>query len=140
MPDDSIPIGRWGKDHWSTFAYIAHWCAEYGARGFAPAEKRHRGQMRADAARHPALAHHMAVLIGPCPPTRLRDGEISGHDDYDCASDAEAAGLIRWAGTGVNPVFFMTDAGLEVAAGLRAHKTRGGNFGDFVCRPVEATL
>jgi hypothetical protein len=46
-------------------------------------------------------------------PTRLRnDVELSDHDDWDCLDDAEAAGLIESAGTGINPTYKLT-AGLS---------------------------
>lgn len=124
----AIPISRWGKDHWSTFAFVAHWCVEYGARGFDISSRRHRRQMRVDAELHPHLAH----IDGECPATRLAGGEeVSEHDDYTCIDDMEAAGLVRWEGTGFHPIIFMTSAGLEVAAALNAHKTRGGSFATF---------
>jgi hypothetical protein len=89
--------------------------------------------MRVDPRIHPALAHSIAGVVadGGEFPTRLADGVVSGHDDYSCVKDAEAAGLIEWRGTGINPVLYMTDAGLRVAAKLAEHKTRGGSFGNF---------
>lgn len=126
-----VPPEQWGKDHWSTFAYIAHWCVQYGEKGFAVSGRRHRRQMRVDSEIHPFLAH----LPGHCPPTILRAGTRERHDDYSCADDMEAAGLIRWEGTGANPVFYMTDLGLEVAAALNAHKTEGGTFATFHFEP-----
>ncbi len=50
---------------------------------------------------------------------------------YVSAEDAGAAGLLKWEGTGMHPIFVLTDKGKAVAARLRAHKGAGGNFADF---------
>lgn len=128
--DESIPVERWGKDHWSTFAFVAYWCAESGG-GFDIKSQVER--MRCDPGRHPEHAN-TANRLSPETryPTRLRDGEkLEAHDDWDCVEDAIAAGLVEDKGSGWFPLLFMSDAGLEMAAKLTAHKTKGGNFGDF---------
>lgn len=132
MADSGVKIEDWGRDHWSTFGFVAHWCMEYGNQGFSIADK--RANMRTDADLHP---HFVYERLGPHGhakyPTRLRDGlKLADHDDWSCVDDMEAAGLIRDEGTGIRPVIFMTDEGLEVAAQLNEHKTRGGNWGNFV--------
>lgn len=126
-----IPLQRWGKDHWSTFAFVAHWCAEYGSQGFAVASPRHRRQMRVDADIHPGLAHSLEIAGARRYPTRLNDGtEVERHDDYSCVEDMEAEGLVEWGGTGLNPVLRMTARGLTAAGVVATHKTEGGQFGD----------
>lgn len=130
-----IDLIRWGRDHWSTFAYIAHWCQEYGANGFPVASDRHRRQMRVDPKIHPGLAWAMPidgeVADGGEYPTRLNDGvEVRGHDDYSCVEDMGREGLVEWKGTGISPIFRLTERGLEAHLIVAAHKTEGGNFGD----------
>lgn len=128
---EGVPVSCWGKDHWSTLAFVAHWCAEHGAAGFDISQKRQ--QMRCDPKRHLAQSH--IAWKEDCP-TILRQGlRLPEHDDWDCLDDAEEAGLILLCGTGAFPVVFMTDTGLELAARLVAHKTRGGSFGDFEVAP-----
>ncbi len=122
-----IPMDYWGKDHWSTFAFVAHWCAEAGEDGFDIELKRRF--MRCDPSRHPGNAH---IDWSADVPTRLLQGLLlEKHDDWDCLDDAVEAGLIKVGGTGAYPIITMTDEGLRVAARIVEHKTRGGNFGDF---------
>lgn len=120
-----VPIEMFGRDHWSTFGYIEVRCVDHDGE---PA-KRH---MRCDSNRHPGHAH----IAGEAPPTRLKDGtEQYDHDDWDCADDLEAAGLIVIGGTGMFPIFSMTAAGTRVAGELRAHKSTGGSFSTFTPTP-----
>lgn len=98
-----IPIHAWGRDHWSTLAYVASRCAGRGG----VLDKRH---MRCDPVRHPHYAH----LNNTPPPTRLIEGTVTAHDDWDCVDDAIAAGLVESFGTGLYPVFGMTHAGREI--------------------------
>jgi len=115
-----VPIEAFGKDHWSTFAYIETVVVDH--RGYPD-----RRRMRCDATLHPGLAH----LSGACPPTRIKDGQISSHDDWSCADDLEAAGLVKHGGTGMHPRFALTPYGKTVAAMLRVHKASGGRYADF---------
>jgi len=124
-----IPIRPvlWGKDHWSTLAYIETLCVD-GMTG-SPA----RNRMRCDLDIHPGLAS-TAAMNEPDKryPTRLvAELSLFGHDDWSCAEDAEAAGVIDIDGTGINPHYTMTEAGCEVVARLRKHKADGGVFANF---------
>lgn len=133
----TIAIKDFGKDHWSTFAYIETCCVD--SRGIP-----NRERMHCDPTIHPGLTNSANVMFQDQPgaPTRLSgyflpNGNkdpgraVSAHDDWSCAEDLEAAGLIEWNGTGINPVFKMTAHGLAVAARLRAHKAGGGHFATF---------
>lgn len=101
---DFVPVLMWGKDHWSTFAYVETRIVDY-------AGMLDHDHMRTDADRHPLLmsAKRRALtanLTGPKYPTKLKatavpdaDGHYSmvalpDHDDYDCLEDAIAAGLL----------------------------------------------
>lgn len=108
----AIPIDRFGRDHWSALLYIETRCTDHRGVLYKP-------HMRCNQARHPFLAHE----IDGTSPTRLANGELlHDHDDWDCADDLVGAGLIEWNGTGVHPVFAMTDAGREKCAALRKER------------------
>lgn len=124
-----VPISKWGKDHWSTFAYIETRCVDHKGEP----DKDH---MRTDWDRHPGLVGERKIVLGGTQnkkyPTRLNNGtEISDHDDWDCAEDAEREGLLKDVGTGLYPRYELTKLGQNVAAALREHKAAGKSFGEF---------
>ncbi len=131
-----IPINEWGKDHWSTLAYLETLAVD-GRDGWAiPVNAR----MRTNEIRHPHLIGTTGIesdaLHGSKYPTRLKYGEVKGHDDWDCVDDAIKEGLVKDVGTGLNRAYKFTKLGKKVIAKLRQHKMDGGNFGDFVfCKP-----
>lgn len=101
---EAVPMRRWGKDHWTTFAYVETRWVDH--RGMLAHDK-----MRCDADRHPAFfgaklhALTPSNLAGRHYPTRLKteqpgtEGawgsvELPAHDDYNCLADAIAEGLI----------------------------------------------
>jgi hypothetical protein len=122
-----IPVERWGKDHWSTFAYIETRIVDF--RGLPD-----RDHMRCNTALHPGL--------GGCGgdaakyPTRLRGcAVLKAHDDWSCLEDAEEAGLLENNGSGINPMYALTEMGTAVAGWLREHKAKGGSFATFTVVP-----
>ncbi len=118
-------VETWGKDHWSTFAYVETCVVDRGGAI-------DRQRMRTHPGRHPLLAH----MDGSAYPTRLRDGALlSDHDDWDCLSDLEEAGLLENIGSDTNHLIILTDEGRRVAAALRAHKAAGGTFASFAPPP-----
>lgn len=123
-----VPVERFGKDHWTTFAY-----AEACATDRRPLD---RERMRVDVDRHPLLANTASASSPTKYPTRLKgvDGaireELADHDDWDCVEDLEATGLLV-LGTLMNPFVTITDRGRAVAAELRAYKQDGGGFHGF---------
>jgi hypothetical protein len=127
IPRDPVPPKFFGKDHWSTFAYMETRCVDY--KGVP--DRRH---MRCDPTRHPGLAHiawkndYPTLLAGMV--------KLSKHDDWDCFYDLEEAGLLKDIGTGINPVAKLTKLGHTVAAALRKHKAEGKNFADFSWEPA----
>jgi len=129
LPDpknQTIPIDQWGKDHWSTFAYIEHCCTNNDG---IPDLRR----MRADRDLHPGLAVNPDFGENKKYPTRLKENrEVHNHDDWSCVEDMEALGLLRWVGSGISPCFKLTDLGWKIAHQLREHKARKGNFADFI--------
>jgi hypothetical protein len=135
--DDHIPIEQWGKDHWSTFAYIETRTVD--GKGLVDNQR-----MRCNPRLHRELANispFSRVVDGSGSPTRLKNGEEQYcHDDWSCVEDMVKAGLVtaefrikyfdRVFGGNIVRVK-LTEKGLEVAAALRAHKANGGNFSNF---------
>lgn len=118
-----IPIADWGRDHWSTFAYIETRIVDH--KGVPQRE-----HMRCNNKIHGQFGHR-----GGCSslyPTKLREGEATDHDDWSCLDDAEAAGLLENISTGLHPVYKLTERGFAVAGQLRRHKAGDGNFSTFV--------
>lgn len=109
--------GKPGRDHDSTMRYIETRCVDYGGVP-AAAQMRTwpgrpaRGDVRGMAGRGGGGDKKY--------PTRLADGtELHEHDDWDCLNDFEAAGLLVWEGTGLNPIIKLTDRGWRFAGLLR---------------------
>ena len=122
------PVALFGKDHWSTFAFLEH--VAVNKDGIIGMDGRER--MRCDPDIHPGLTNSANRFSSTKYPTRLKDGsEIKAHDDWSCFEDLEEAGLVEWKGTGINPVVVFTERGLKVAGKIRAHIQRGGNYNDF---------
>lgn len=128
-----IPMSRWGKDHWSTLIYLETLAVE--CKGLA---KPVNARMRTNEKRHPHLVggdfrFGLGAGIGGSEyPTRLKEGEVKEHDDWDCVDDAIEEGLVGDVGTGLNRSYKFTKLGKEVMAKLRQFKMDGGNFGDFI--------
>jgi hypothetical protein len=121
-----ISMEKWGKDHWSTFAYLE--CRTVDNGGVI--ERKH---MRCDSSRHPQFAHLPADMDRKYP-TIFKDGKLEDHDDWDCLDDCELLGLCENKGTGLHRVYKLTALGRLVAAQLRAHKAAGLQFQDFTPR------
>jgi hypothetical protein len=101
-----VPVKRFGKDHWSTLAYIETRIVDY--RGVLSTD-----HMRISSRRHPMLLAMKprarvlgATSDGADYPTRLKSETVNPetglfesenlpeHDDYDCVDDLIAAGLL----------------------------------------------
>lgn len=128
---ENVPIGMFGKDHWSAFAYIETRVVDHNG----DIDIRH---MRCHPGRHPQYIH--LTNDKTVYPTRLKgyfdDPEnpelfIYDHDDWDCLDDCEAAGLIEMIGTGIRPAYKLTDFGSMISGKLRKHKANGGHFATF---------
>jgi len=124
----NVPMALWGKDHWSTLAYIETRTVDY--KGVPD-----RNHMRCDVDRHPGLAGRAAspIVMDKKYPTLLKGmKKLYNHDDWDCVEDMIAESLLEWEGTGIHPVFVLTKRGKSVCAALRIHKQNGGQFAQFV--------
>lgn len=125
-------IDEFGKDHWSTFAYIETCCVDHkGIIEFSRMrtnEKTHPFYKDARSCSFPWAESNGTRLKSYFQDNSLIDPE---HDDWDCIDDLIDAGLLEWNGTGANPVFKLTKLGIKVAAKLREHKANGGYFANF---------
>ena len=135
-----IPMSDWGKDHWTTLAYVETCVVDQ--HGYLDSRR-----MRSADERYPTR------LAGF---SRDPQRAVANHSDWDCVQDFIVAGLVMPAeGTtakGRLPFkefearaaklataaaryqqtrFALTEQGIVVCAALRAHKARGGNFAEF---------
>jgi hypothetical protein len=92
---EPIGVERWGRDHHSTLLYAETRAVDHGGV-LTTSDK----CMRRD---------------GSTYPTRLKDGVVEGHNDYDCLADAVACGFITYEGQRVR----FTNAGWSYVHGLR---------------------
>lgn len=129
------PTERWGKDHWSLLGYVETLCVDgRQVEGLGRVGEIDRRRVRCNPDTHPLLLPPDPFGSGPhwkdayC--TRVKDGTIAGHDDWDCLDDLESAGLIEIMSL-INGYVVMTAEGTRVAAALRKHKSAGGRFADF---------
>ena len=125
----AVAVERFGPDHWSTFMFAETvWVDRHGSPDIR--------RMRCDRSRHPQFAHMPRSLDdGTKYPTRLAgDVALPDHDDWDCIDDCAAAGLLTIEGTGMHPIWKLTDEGQRVASALRAHRANGGTYATFALR------
>lgn len=129
MKDKRIPVEKFGRDHWSTMLYVETRVVDHGGQP----DFRH---MRCDPRRHPQFAH---IPWQKDIPTRLAGNKHRPkHDDWDCVEDLIAAGLLEWNGTGMHPVFALTDEGWRVVSLLRRARAEGGSASTFKYTAVGA--
>lgn len=122
-----IPPERWGKDHWSTFAYVGTRCVDY--KGVL--DKSH---MRTKRDKHPNLegeSQKRFLSADKEYPTRLRNyfkdktDCVTDHDDWDCIEDMVAAGLL----VKIDEAYYqLTEEGWRVDNLIRQHKAAGNNY------------
>lgn len=143
MSDDDfrtalVPMDRWGKDHWSTLAYLEtvavdHGGFQVGVDARMKTNRRHARVLMACPRPKRSAPATMAQVMAPEHATRLRDGTVvPQHDDWACVQDFVGEGLFA-DGAEVEPgaVLRLSERGLALAAALRAHKAAGGQFREF---------
>lgn len=95
---DGIPVEAWGRDHNSTLLYAETRAVDQG------------GRLSED-------DPHMRTSRQY--PTRLHNAvEIHGHTDYDCLTDAEAAGFLTYE----DGIVSFTEDGWTYVHNLRRRK------------------
>ncbi len=141
-----VDIGRWGKDHWSTLAYLE--CRAVDNKGMI-----NNLQMRCDSRLHRHFAHveTMGMTDGGKYPTLLQGGiKLEKHDDWSCLEDMVEENLLKVEFRGnakfPNEIFGnmearveLTDLGKQVSGMLRTHKASGGTFSTFDLTSDEIT-
>ena len=144
-PTTAIPMNRFGKDHWSTFAYVETCCVD--ANVGEHMGKLQHSRMRSNGNTHPLLnANGLAWrpewgtrLFGYFEAKKKQEDVnalglvLDTHDDWDCLDDLEVAGLVDVINL-TQGVVKLTSKGLLVAAQLREHKAKGGQFAGFVAQ------
>lgn len=153
MTTTPIPAAKFGKDHWSTLAYIETRCVD-GKLGVGFLDHR---RMRTNEVTHPLLSMNSPLCKWQKSwGTRLRGffefeqrndlaaAEKAGfllseHDDWDCLDDLAAAGYVEILSL-ANGAVRMLDAGFAAAAKLRKHKAEGGQFATFQLDSEEALV
>jgi hypothetical protein len=135
--ESPVPMEHWGRDHWSTLAYIETRCVDHG--GWLDGDK-----MRNNWRLHRQLIGRLQLigqLDGAKYPTQLKNGqELQRHDDWSCLEDMESAGLLTSDETaapagqqfgGARVRVFLTAEGQAIAQRLRLFKQGGGTFAEF---------
>lgn len=112
-----------GRDHWNVLAYVETRAVDH--KGVLDPR-----QMRCNSNRHPGLNLNGFEWMDGWS-TRVKEGQWSGHDDWDCVDDLQRMGLLTLDGTGLHPIAKLTPQGVDMAHALRRHKMQGGSFSDF---------
>lgn len=141
----AIPPSSFGKDHWSVLAYVECHCVD-GEKGIGFLD---RSRMRTNAQKHPLLASNTISwrkewgtrLSGFFDYDERQEADkaiaagfmVDGHDDWDCLDDLEKSGYVEVLNL-THPSVRLTDEGIRVAALIREHKAKGGQFATFHLR------
>jgi len=138
----TVPVAKFGKDHWSLLGYLETCCVD-GSHEDGCGEVVH-DRMRTNTNRNPPVGRlrHGAGWKDEYS-TRLKSfpwgskdekekarHRVAGHDDWDCLEDLEKAGFAKLISY-VNGFIQITGAGMAMAAEIRAHKAQGGWFSNF---------
>lgn len=110
-----VPMERWGKDHCRALIYIE----SRNVDGNGQPEMQ-RMRTKSGSLRRGTDTGHVTPRSKDYP-TILADGQLHGHDDWDCVDDLVHAGLVLWEGTGTHPVLRLTSAGWTLAGAARRH-------------------
>lgn len=138
--NEYVPMEKWGRDHWSTLAYMETVIVEHTVFTVKldPRMRQTRRMHRVLSEYSPPKDFDRSVPMDRDDGTVLADGSIiKGHDDWACVQDIANLGLLNVGPEDVDVGVDLTfsDAGMKLAAELRAHKANGGSFKNF--KPVE---
>jgi len=156
--DEFVPLQMFGKDHWSTLAYIETVMVDANGRGFQVGldarmrSNRHNHRVMFQECRRPYRPSGGGIGITMPTITReqgtiLKDGRlVPGHDDWQCVQDFANLGYFEAVvyprrtkrtvigADDVQPGVYLhlSPKGRAVLAQLRDFKASGGNFKDFM--------
>ena len=137
--DSFVPPELWGRDHWSTLAYVECKIVDGGYQVKFDANMRQkRRNYRVLFQALPFHRREMGAIRGCAMQqqygSRLSDGTyLPWHDDWDCLQDMLHVGMFE-GDEGKWDVQFklrLTKLGKLIAAQLRGHKADGGSFATF---------
>ncbi len=151
MTGPRIALNRWGKDHYSTLAYLESRAVDNGG-------VIQNAHMRTSIQRHPLFVAR-GPLASPTDggqyPTSYKDGEMTEHDDWDCLDDMVQTGLLAVKPADAElwevpvgsrgPIKFrrsiptkelkvtvkLTELGQKVAGELRTHLQKKRQYAEF---------
>lgn len=141
--DAYVPITLWGRDHWSTLAYLdskivngAYMRMQLDPRMRA-GRRHYRMLWEASRSLPRSRKYGMgnAVVMEDKYGSRLNDGTYAvGHDDWHCVQDFANEGLLTVDVEALEPnvKFTWSEKGRTVVDALLKHKRNGGSFSDFV--------
>lgn len=130
---EPVPREVWGKDHWSTLAYLETRCVDGGGLQIV-SDPRMRARRRHFRLLQEFRYSQQAMCMDTTNGTRCCNGVVlSDHDDWDCVTDFSAEGLLQQP---VEELEFgdnvrLNRRGLLLAGQLRTHKAVGGRFSTF---------
>lgn len=140
--NDQIPMALWGRDHWSTLAYVETQLVEGGYRiSFDPKMRQKRRNFRVLAQNASRSEVGRGVVMQPEHGSRLANNTyLPWHDDWDCVMDMIQEGLfVNDGAIDAGYPLILTEKGHAAVAALRKHKATGGSFTD--CFPaIEAGI
>ena len=134
--DQFVPPELWGRDHYSTLAYVETKLVDdkYSVR-FDPHMRQNRRNWRvlSQSKRVPLKPGDIrnGLVMDPKYGSRLADDTyLPWHDDWCCVQDMMAAGLFHGDTDDFDAGFQLqlTNKGYAAAAAIREHKAKGGNF------------
>lgn len=140
--DEYVPMGFWGKDHWSTLAYLESVmvdCAGFQVGTDARMKTgRRNSRVMAEGCASPQRAgratNALSMVMTEEQSTKLNNGQrVSGHDDWSCVQDMAAEGLFAQAPDDIEPgvILAFSPKGDEIANALRIFKRNMGQFSQF---------
>lgn len=143
-----VPMAQWGKDHWSTLAYVETIMVDCGGFqvGTDPRMKSNRRHFRImqEGCPRPRRVKPIAaagMVMRPEHATVLKDGSlVDNHDDWMCLQDMAQCGLFKakigevvLSAEDIEPGVHLqlSELGQRLTAQLRQHKANEGQWSTF---------
>lgn len=124
---DIIPMNKWGRDHWSTLAFVATVMADRGQFVMTG-----DARMRSNRKNFQAMPSTNGIVMRKEHGSRLSDGSsVEDHDDWCCIQDFAAEGLLTVEEIDVGERFRFSNKGQALVTSLLTHKMKGGTFSNY---------